>query len=319
MIKEVALRVRKNALHTLLCTVPVLGLCACVDDHSPDLPSGSTMGGLDAAIAADAAEGGSGDRDFDAQLAPVLETGCNLTGRWLMTERMLLNVIGAQQVEVNWFYVEMTQQDSQVVMTTAVNCGGTIAGQPPVPVQLDESDAWPAYMTQRRYDGRKGTSREEAGQCRLSFEKMVLVRGATVATYRDLAVPLPGLDQRATATTAGWEDWDNDQNPGVTTRVSGAIQGLLYLASRTWSEYAGLIARDAAVFTIANDWGQERVTLGHEGGQLVVYQSTRDSDDTQQVVEFARLSPTQATGQDASRCEAVRALAPTLTPHANER
>lgn len=319
MRSKAGLAVRTSVLRTLLYLLPGLCCLACVDDSAPDGADGLDASRLDASVGLDATASAS-DAQLDSALALASGSGCNLSGRWIMTEHLYLNVLGAHQVEVDWFYVELAQQGDQLTMTTAINCGGTIAGLSPVVVQLDDSASWPAYMAQVRYDGRKGSSSDDGDGCRVTFDEMVLVRGATVSTYRDLSVPLPNVGQPATgAATPGWEDWDDDGHPGITSRVSGAMHGLLYLTSRTWSQYAGTSPRDATSFTLSNDWGQERVTLDYMGGPLLVYQSSRDPNEAEQFVEFARLTPSQATGDDASKCQAIRGLAATLTPHANAR
>jgi len=228
-------------------------------------------------------------------------------------------VLGAKQVAFSWFYVELTQQGEHLSMTTGLSCGGTTLGLPIMEAKLDDSAAWPAYMERVRYDGRQGTSKESGDSCQISFEPMTLVRGASVSTYRDLSVPMPTLAQLAQGSSPGWEDWDQDGNPGVTVRVSGFLSGQIFEASRTTSQYAGLIARDAGSFILSHQWDQERVTLGYADSQLLVYQGVRDPDEAQQIVQFTRLMPEQAGGDAAARCEAIRSLAPTLTPHANAK
>jgi hypothetical protein len=302
-----------------LGAVALLSLFACSDDEPREL---ADAGSHDSGSAPETRDAGEApptiDRVPDANEQQARGAGCDLSGRWIMTERRYISVLGSNQVAFSWFYVELSQRDDQVTMTTAMNCGGVTQGLPAIEVTIEDTPSWPAYMKQVRYDGRKGTSREDGEQCQIAFDKAVLVRGATVAAYRDLTRPMPELEQSATDTDPGWEDWDEDGKPGVTMRVSGTIWGSIYEASRTWSEYSGTSPRDAGSIRLGNRWGQERVTLGYDDSPLLVYEAIRDPDDAEQFVELTRLLPGQATGDDAARCQAIRELAPTLTPNANK-
>lgn len=289
---------------------------ACVEHHSP-------------AVAHQGDDGSDSAADDSDVPRPALEVpsvnalqgqgkGCDLSGRWIMTEHRFISVLGSSQVAVDWFYVEMTQDDEEVTMATAMSCGGTTVGLPVIEVQIDDSPAWPAYMAQVRYDGRQGRSIKDGDECEISFERGVLVRGATVLTYRDLSVPLPGVGQQADGTMPGWEDWDEDGHSGVTKTVTGTIWGSIYEGSRIWSEYDGYSPRDAGTFTLSYHWQHERVTLGFDPSPILAYEGVRAPNEAQQFVELTRLSPDQATDDDASKCESIRNLAPQLTPNASE-
>jgi hypothetical protein len=243
--------------------------------------------------------------------------GCDLTGRYLMTERLGLSALGAKQVTYNWFYLELTQKGSQVTYSKAVLCGTKVTGLPPVGISMDDSKSWPAYMVQRTYQGRVGTSEVSGDGCKVAVEKTAIIRGATVETYRDTAVAMPKVDEEADDVSPGWEDWDADGKPGVSLRISGTITGTLYAAMRTWTQYAGSIAADADTFKLAiPKWAQERSTLGYDGSPLLTADAARDTDESQHVAEFTRVTEQQVGGDDAAKCKAVRELAPTLTPNA---
>ena len=72
-------------------------------------------------------------------------------------------------------------------------------------------------------------------------------------------------------------------------------------------------------FKLADTWDGEQSLLGYNGPSLLSAASmnTRDNDDSLHFVDFARLDASQATGDDATTCAAVRKLAPTLTPDAS--
>jgi hypothetical protein len=271
----------------------------------------------DAALLADAARPDAASAAPDASPPPA--SGCDLSGHYLLTERLGLDGLGAKQTNNNWYYVELTQSGSTLTFAKSVSCGVKTEGAPPLQVTVDDKRAWPAYMAQATYAGRKGTVEEGADGCAVTVERASIVRGATVEAYRDVSVPLPKLAQQATESEPGWEDWDEDGHPGVSLRISGIAQGVLYAATRSWSEYAGDIEPGASTFSLGITWNQTRSTLGYEGSSLLTSDAVPDSDRSLHVAEFARLSEEQAAGDDATRCERLRELAPTLTPNAMRR
>jgi hypothetical protein len=129
-------------------------------------------------------------------------------------------------------------------------------------------------------------------------------------------MPMPS--DEATSTTPGWEDWDNDGNPGITMNVTGLATGQIYIAIREWNLWSGTIATDASTFKVADSWDSEQDLLGYTGSSLLTETAsgTRDNDNSLHFVQFARLGATQATGDDPTICASIRTLAPTLTPDA---
>jgi hypothetical protein len=245
---------------------------------------------------------------------------CDLTGRYLVTERFGMDGLGAKQVVQNWFYVELTQSGEAVQYSKSVSCGASVVGLSPVPVSMDDKQAWPAYAANPVYDGRKGTSKKVADGCAVAFDKDALVRGATVEVYRDLNKALPTLQQQATDTNPGWEDWDDDGKPGVTLRVSGTVQGSLFAVMRNWTVYSGTVPEGAELLTMTLDWGQKRSTLDYDGSPLLTADAAKDPDLTRHSVEFAKLTEEETAGKDdLALCELMRSLAPTRTPKAGAK
>jgi hypothetical protein len=320
----------------VLKVLPMLGLLGCVSDFSPDPYNGTTTQGERTGSAKDAGKAASRDASSvtrDAEIDPPSnddppaqtadatsseqpKSGCDLTGRWIMTERSMSNGAGAKQLTNTWFYVELSQDGDQTTMVNTLMCGGKTTGLSPIIVTMDDSKAWPAYMEHAQYDGRKGRSAESGSGCSVSFEKRAFVRGATPAAYDDLSQQLPTAEQEASDTVPGWEDWDNDGSPGVTMKISGTIQGTLSVVARTWTQATGSIAANAATFTLPLNWGQDRSNLAYDGSPLLTAQAAKDSDASQHVVELTRLSDDQANGDHAAKCQAIRELAATLTPNA---
>ena len=109
-----------------------------------------------------------------------------------------------------------------------------------------------------------------------------------------------------------------DGNPGISLTVSegGSALGVLYCAQRDWNQFTGPVAANATKFSVPVTWGPDQDALGYSGSSLVTQSSVPDADASQHYVWFAKLGTTQATGNDAAICAAIRSLVPTLTPAA---
>jgi hypothetical protein len=318
-----------------------LSLFACVSDLSPG-PYKSNPNELPKSDAGDVLKDGSaavdssvspatGDppvqtpdssrslgSDAGSVASPASPAGpCDLTGRWIMTERNLSSAFGARQVNQGWMYAELTQTGDDLVFTKSLLCGGSTDGLI-FTVHMDDSKAWPGYQKFANYNGRKGSSKRNGSRCDVALETDALVRGMTPAVYEDQSVPLPTREQQAMGSTPGWEDWDQDGHPGVTMVVSGSAQGNIYTAFRTFATDTGSITASASTFILDDhQWVQERGVLAYEPPTAFLFTAPaeRAPDKGANLVEFTRLSADQATGDDDAICQAIRDLAPLLTPH----
>jgi hypothetical protein len=321
----------------------VLWVCAssaCVSDFSPDphktadeVRAGADTGVRDAAVRDARVDARSAapdaERPADAELPtetdaaepdPVEpERRCSLAGRWIMSERYVSSALGAKQLSVSWFYLELAQQGEELTFTKSLLCGGATKGLG-IEITMDDSQAWPAYQKNTNYDGRTGSSKEGSSGCEVSFDEGTLVRAMTLSVYRDKSVALPALEQEASAGTPGWEDWDEDGKPGITMNVTGTAQGKIYTAFRTYTHDLGSFELAATSFTLEHDWVQERAVLSFDPPTAFILASPAERNPEQggNIVELTRLADDQAMGDDDAKCEAMRALAPELTPNANK-
>jgi hypothetical protein len=241
---------------------------------------------------------------------------CDLSGRWIATDHQVTTGLGAQEAAHVWYYLELSQTGSSGTVTKGLDCGENVRGISAVAANVDYPKTWPALLAKVRDTGRKFTCKVVATGCTVSFEKYYVVLGATTSFYVDPSQTMPTASQQATSMTPGWEDWDNDGRPGFTTNVTGLATGQIYLATRRWTLWSGAIAAGASTFKLADDWNAETDTLGYNGSSLLTSPSSRDNNASLHFVEFARLAPTQATGDDTTTCAAIRSLAPSLTPSA---
>lgn len=273
---------------------------------------GRAGGGPDAASGGDApatVEGGAS--------APAAD--CDLTGRWLVAQRVLAVAIGQEQAAMSWFYWEVAQQGTEVVVRKGLHCGFAVVKKTALAATVDSSAAWPALLMRNRSDGRRGRFVAEGAGCRLSLEREVVVRGATLPHYRDAAGPLPGRAEKAEGGRPGWEDWDGDGQPGISLKVTSSLaSGTLYTCQRDFTVYQGSVAARATKLKVAVTYGGEQVPLGRSAGsaQAIESGSSPSSDPAQHFAILHRLGPDQATGDDTAICAAVRTLRDSLAPEA---
>lgn len=244
-------------------------------------------------------------------------TGCDLRGQWLITQRTIASGLGVKTRAAWWFYYEIDQSGSDLSITRGLVCGSQVYPVDPLSAAVDFAASFPALIANNSHAGRHGSAVLDGDDCRVSFERAVIVVGATTPFYADENNPLPALEQRASDTSPGWEDWDEDGNPAVTLHVSGLVEGSRYTALRAFSEWSGTIPADAASFELpVTDWGQEEAVLGVTA-DVLKQTGVPDADRSGHFAEFARLEPAQIEGDPETACASVRRLAPTLTPNAN--
>ena len=295
-----------------------------MDGGGGDSASSSSSGGGDAQAVVDSGASSSSGGGGDGAVAPPPEAGtptsadCDMNGRWLVAQRVLADAIGQKQASHNWFYYEINQSGDQVTVTRGLQCGFEVVPITALGASVDSHLAWPGILAHVNDTGRKGTMTVTASGCQLAIEKKYTVRGATVSFYSDPNQTMPTAAQKAAGSTPGWEDWDTDTNPGITLVVSegGSNLGTLYCSQRDWNQFTGPVDAQTTTFKVPVTWGSEQDALGYTGSSLVTQSASPDADPAENFAWFARLGPTQGTGDDTATCAAVRALIPTLTPGA---
>jgi hypothetical protein len=246
---------------------------------------------------------------------------CNLTGRWLVSQRVLAVAIGQQQAAHTWLYYEIRQQGADLVVDKGLHCGFDVVKKTSLAASVDSSAAWPSLVQRNSSRGRTGRFTREGDRCRLQFAREYVVRGATLPHYADPSRKLPGRTEQAMGGQPGWEDWDGDGQPGISLKVTSPLaSGTLYTCQRDWTEYDGLVEPGARKLKLAVKYGGEQVPLGRSMGaaQAIESSSTPSSDPNAHFVWLHRLDDGQAMGDDAAICEAVRSLRATLVPEADQ-
>jgi hypothetical protein len=251
----------------------------------------------------------------------VQDPECNLNGRWLVAQRVLATALNEDQASHNWFYLDVRHEGAAVRILRGLHCGFEVVPKTNLAAAVDSSRAWPSFLTHDSSAGRTGTFVKVGNSCHLALNKEYVVRGATVAYYADPTTTLPNANQQASGSTPGWEDWDNDGNPGISLQVRSPLaSGTLYVAQRDWTIYDGTTALQPAKFKVSITFGTEQSALGRSAGSSQTLETTASpsSDASQHYAWFHTLDSTQATGSDEDICAAVRSLKDTLVAEAGQ-
>ncbi len=288
---------------------------AASDASSPDPGSATSPGAPEAGPSAGSDRSAAIPLPMSAQPSGP----CNLTGRWLVALRTVTDALGTSQAAHEWYYYELTQSGTEVTVSKGLVCGKDARALSAASGNADFPKAWPAMMTDIVVTGLKGSSAPASGGCQVSFATHYEVTGATASYYTDPSRALPTVSQQASGGTPGWEDWDQDGEPGYSLIISGLATGEIYMADRTRYALSGAIAASASSFNLAVDWSDEQDVLGVNGPPILSETSAavKDGDPAQHFATFVRLTDTQATGADAAICSAIRTLAPMLAPKAD--
>jgi hypothetical protein len=262
------------------------------------------------------------DLEDDAVIPPPSQTGagpgpCDLSGRWLITQRTVPVGLGVKQRALWWFYYELEQDGSELTVTKGLVCGSQVFPLDPLAAAVEFNASFPAIVANNSHAGRQGRVVASGNRCSVTFDRAYSLVGATMPHYSDATIALPTLEERASGTSPGWEDWDEDGQPAVSLHISGIAQGARYTVIRAFSDWSGTIGAGATTFQLAvPDWGQDEAILGATA-DLLKQTGVPDANPAGHFTQFAELTSEQVQGDDETVCATVRRLAPTLTPDAS--
>jgi hypothetical protein len=241
---------------------------------------------------------------------------CDMSGRWLSTSHLVADALGEPQYTHYYNYFEIEQQGTAFTIKKGLLCDADSVGVGDFAATSKFVGARESVAKHVNYAGQQGTSAMAAGGCKVDFDKWYTVRGATVPHYLDPTVPLPTVEQQASGSTPGWEDWDGDGNPGITGIVSGIVSGKIFAAPRLWTQSTGTVSDTKSLIKLSTQWNTEQNMLSYDGTPLLGSEAVRAADATLHFTQMARLAANQATGDDLAICKSILELAPSLTPAA---
>jgi len=281
----------------------------------PAAGSGTTSGGATAGATARPAVGPAITNPTTGSSASPA-TACDLSGAWLVTVHRVTDGLGNLQTVHDYYFYEIAQQGDALSVTRSLKCGADVVGGGAFAVTVSYAGAQAGVMKHVSHDGRTGTSVSAAGGCQIELAEQYTVGGATVPYYLDPSTTLPTVDDMATGTMPGWEDWDEDGKPGITGVLEGTIAGEVYTAAREWSRFSGTATNVSSLVELRVQWDQEPNVMSFEGSPFLGSSAVRAADASLHFVQLARLSADQASGEDLAMCQRLVELAPTLTPKA---
>jgi hypothetical protein len=288
------------------------------------------------AAVADGAISASGDAAWpDAAQKPVV-TDCDLSGRWIATQRTINEALGGIVIQSghSWIYYEFEQRNTDVVVKKGLQCGEEVKDH-------STSAAFATRVTsgQALWDGiaqnnPMANNRASyalipgSNQCQLDVKKYAVVRGATYAYFGafDKSGFLHSINeasQPAQDATPGWEDWDGDGNAGVSYHISGIASGDVYMVQRDLLEYNGPTEKNASKFKLAVTRLHEQRTIGQNPATLPSADVSPSPDPAQHFIWFARVDtvPQWDLLSDADPltiCAKMREVKDILIPEGNE-
>jgi hypothetical protein len=119
----------------------------------------------------------------------------------------------------------------------------------------------------------------------------------------------------------GWEDWDNDGNPGFSLNINSPLaKGTLYLATRDTNAIDNTGPLSATTFKVLSTFTTSQSTLGTAAGSSpLITQGGSPFDNVEShFTYFMKLQDGQAVGTDTQICEQVRTLKESLPGEAND-
>ncbi len=213
-------------------------------EDEPQTDGGKSDSGNTGATGADASGGATGSDDGGSTTGGMAtDPTCDMNGIWIGNQITRSKALGVDQFSNNWYYLELTQNGDEVVVSKHFDCGVEVQGSVTVVLSKDAANALRAHNLQT---GRKGTIKKNAqGKCDLTFDRFWSIRGADEAKFAPMprnttksisevamTQPIPTKDK-----TSGAEDWDGDGKLGSSWQITGALSGVRNSVQRDWTEW----------------------------------------------------------------------------------
>jgi hypothetical protein len=284
--------------------------------------AGSTGGTAGANPDGGGTGGAGGSGGADAGVPTPRDPECNLNGRWLLAQRNLLSLPLAQcQAIHTWYYYEIRHELDTITVTKGLHCGYEAVKKSSQSANVSNPAMWPAMLANMTSTGRTGTFNKQATNCHLTLPIEYVIRGATVSYYRNPGNALPAMGSAAAGpggNPPGWEDWDNDSNPGFTLDVNSPLaKGTLYLSTRDTNTIDATTPLSMTLFKAPMTFTTAQSVLGTTNATLALGGTPWDNVASH-FTYFQKLQDGQAVGTDTQICEQVRTLKDALPGDAND-
>jgi hypothetical protein len=242
-----------------------------------------------------------------------------------LAQRNLLSLPLSQcQAIHTWYYYEIRHDGEGFTVTKGLHCGYQAVKKSNQSASVSNPAMWPAMLANMSSTGRTGTFVKQTDSCKLTLPIEYVIRGATVAHYRNPSNTLPAEGSAAAGpggNPPGWEDWDNDSSPGFSLNINAPLaKGTLYLATRDTNAIDTTTALSAMTFKAPMTFTTTQSVLGTAAGSspLIREGGQPFANAASHFTYFMKLQDNQATGTDAQICESVRMLKDSLPGEAND-
>ena len=237
---------------------------------STDTTSGST--GTSGSSTGGDATGGSTSGSTGGEQHAAADPDCDMNGIWIgrqVTESLALSV---SQYANNWYYLEFSQDGTDVVVSNHYDCGIEVRGSATVIL----SDKTTLALTQHNGQvGRRGTMvKDSDGTCHFEMERFWSVRGVSEEQF----APSPRNSEEDIAywqaqaglptTGAGAEDWDADGEPGIAWQVTGVVTGTRHSGQRDWTRW---FSSDAYPIQASVAWSEDLLVEADFNNEEKIY------------------------------------------------
>ncbi|MET0593454.1 MAG: hypothetical protein ABW133_12190 [Polyangiaceae bacterium] len=269
--------------------------------------------------------GGTMDAGMDAPVPTPKDPECNLNGRWILAQRNLLSLPLSQcQAIHTWYYYEIRHEGEGFTVTKGLHCGYEAVKKSSQSASVSNPDMFAAMTTNMKSTGRTGTFIKQTDKCKLTLPIEQVIRGATVSYYQNTANALPAMGSAAAGpggNPPGWEDWDNDMNPGFSLNINSPLaKGTLYLATRDTNGIDNTTALSMTTFKVLSTFTTSQSVLGTAAGSspLITQGGTPYANAESHFTYFRKLQDNEAVGTDLEICAAIRTLKDGLPGEVND-
>src|SRR5579859_4127726 len=131
------------------------GPSAAADVQAPEVAAPLLEAGQEPEVAAPLLEGGDvpsppwsvegGDAPASPPPGPV-SAACDVSGRWLVAQRVVAQALGQQQAGHGWFYYELSQSGGHVLVTKGLQCGFGVTALTPLGANVDSHLVWASLL-----------------------------------------------------------------------------------------------------------------------------------------------------------------------------
>jgi len=206
--------------------------------------------------------GGSSGQGGTPQPQGADDPECDFTGVWIANQMTVSEALGLWQTSNNWFYLELQQTGSTVVVTKSLDCGIEVLGTATVTLSRKTLEA---SLLRNPQNGHQATVQKLDGKCTFETARFWKVRGADEQRFlpnetRDSmdSVAKVAMDKPLPTSrmTDGAVDTEGDGKLGMAFQLTGVISGVRNSVQRDWSRW---FTEPGFEIAASRDWASDLI------------------------------------------------------------